>query len=88
VNGSIIGRNTRRVDREARLDFSPVTAAWVRAYWEPFVVHMQKYGCFYQWNPTTYPAEIVFAGCERIMPPENSNLKGYMKVGMALRVLL
>ena len=88
VNGSIIGRNTRRVDRQMRLDFSPVSAAWVRNNWEPFVSHMQKYGCFYQWNPVTYPLECAFGGAESIVPPENSNLKGFMKVSMPMRLLV
>lgn len=89
VNGSIIGRNVRREDRQMKLDFSPVTAGWVRTSWEPFVAHMQKFACFYQWNPNgPYGTEIVFAGAEQISPPENINLKGYMKVGMTLRCLL
>lgn len=86
-NGSILGRNTRRVDRAQTLDFAPVTAAWVRASWEPFAAHMQKYACFYQWNPTTYPADLVFGAAEQIQAPEQDSHIPYMHVSMPLRVL-
>lgn len=86
-NGSVLGRNTRRVDRGQTLDFSPVTAAWVRASWEPFATHMQKYACFYQWNPTTYPADLVFGAAEQIQPPEQDSHIPYMHVTMPLRLL-
>jgi hypothetical protein len=87
VNGSILGRNIRRVDRAQSLEINPVTASWVRSEWEPFVVHMERFAAFYQWNSVTYPEDVAFAGAEQIVAPENGDPVPYMKVSMPLRLL-
>lgn len=88
VNGSLLARNVRRVDRKQMLDFSPVTQTWVRTDWEQFCQHMSKYACFYQWHPSAYPDEVVFAGAENIDQPENASPVPFMKVTMPLRCLV
>lgn len=88
VNGSILGRNIRRMDRMQEVSFHPVTQAWVRGPWEAFQLAMAKYACFYQWNPVDYPNEVAFAAAEGITPSENTTPAGYMSVKMMLRILV
>jgi len=87
VNGSIIGRNYRRLDRSDSIDWSPVMGSWVRNTWEPFTKHASKNAFFYQWAPLLWPDEVVFAAAGDIDAPANANPTPRMKVSMPLRCL-
>jgi hypothetical protein len=87
VNGSIIGRNYRRLDRADTLDWFPVLGAWVRETWEPFITHAKRNAFFYWWAPELWPLEVVMAAADSIVAPENVNPTPRMRVTMPLRCL-
>lgn len=84
VNGSIIGRNYRRLTRRDSIEWSPLDPGWLRTYWEPFTKHASRNAFFFQWAPATYPTEVVFASAESIDPPENISPPPKMKVSMPI----
>ena len=88
VNGSIIGRDIRRLDRRGTIDLSHLTEAWVRSDWEPFAIHAQRYPFWYQWDPTNYASEVAFAVADQIEAPRNSGTPGLMQVSMPIRTLV
>ena len=88
INGSIIGRNTRRVTRQHEIMLEYLDDSWVRTYWEPFAEHMQRYSCFWQWDPDDHEDDVAFAAASNISPPENSSPTPKMMVSMPLQVLV
>lgn len=86
VNGSVLGRNIRRQEKQLNLDLQYLTEAWVRSTWEPFAIHATRYPFFYRWNPVDYPSDLAFAIAEQVQAPKNSQPPGTMAVSMPLKV--
>ncbi len=88
LNGSVIGKNYRRIERSAAIDLEYLTASWVRSYWDAFALHMARRACFYNWSPALYPDDIAFAATDDINPPVNKGPPGRMSVSMKLKCLV
>lgn len=88
VNGSIIGRNYRRLERKTEISWQHLQPSWVRTYWQPFAKHCARNSFFYQWSPANYPLEVVMAAAEDIIPPVNASPPPLMSVSMPLRCLV
>lgn len=86
-NGSILGRDVKRVERKTQIDLNFLEPDWVRTEWEAFATHATRYAFFYQWDPEGYPDEVVFASAESINAPANSSPPGKMAVTMPLYCL-
>lgn len=86
VNGSVLGRNIRRQEKNLTLDLQYLTEAWVRLTWEPFAVHAARYPFFYRWNPVDYPSDLAFAVADQVQAPKNSQPPGTMAVSMPMKV--
>lgn len=87
VNGSILGRNLRRITKEGQLSLNYLLQDWVRDYWNPFAIHASRYAFWWRWNPVTYPTEIAFTVADKIEAPKNSSPPGRMEVSMPLLYL-
>jgi hypothetical protein len=87
VNGSILGRNLRRITKEGMLSLNYLTQDWVRNSWNPFAIHASKYAFWWRWNPVTYPTEIALTVADKIEAPKNSSPPGRMEVSMPLLYL-
>lgn len=85
MNGSIIARNLRRVEKSGAINLEYLTESWVRAYWEPFTAHAARYAFLYRWNPTDYSSDIIFAVADQINPPANMMPPPLMKVSMPFK---
>lgn len=85
MNGSIIARNIRRVEKSGAIDLEYVTESWVRSTWEPFVTHARRYPFFYRWNPSEYANDVIFAAADQITPPKNISPPPFMAVNMPFR---
>lgn len=85
MNGSIIGRNIRRVEKSGKIELEHLTESWVRNYWEPFVTHATRLPFFYRWNPTDYSQDVIFAAADSIVPPMNMSPPPLMKVSMPFK---
>jgi len=88
VNGSIIGRNYRRLERHDTIEWDYLDPAWLRTYWEPFATAAARNAFFYQWAPVDYPLEVVLAAAEDIVAPENMMPPPKMRAKMPIRALV
>lgn len=84
VNGSFLGRNTRAQFRQGSIELTPVSPAWVRSTWDPFVNHAKTKTWAYAWDFDDYPDEIVFCATsdDGITPAENAGPRNFMSVQM------
>jgi hypothetical protein len=87
VNGSIIGRNIRRVVKEGLISLNYLDPAWVRSSWNNFAIHASRYAFWWRWDPVSHPTEIGFTVADKIEAPKNSNPPGKMEVSMPLLYL-
>lgn len=87
INGSIIARNVRRIERKGNIELTYLTQTWVRNTWNPFSIHANRYSFWYRWNPDSYPAEVAFAAAEEIQAPQNDRPPPLMRVAMPFRCL-
>lgn len=87
VNGSIIGRNIKRLEKSGKLNLSLLLPDWVRTYWDAFAIHASKKAFFHRWDPVGHPQEIAFAVAESISAPTNDRPPPRMKVEMPLRFI-
>lgn len=87
MNGSIIGRNLRRIEKAGKINLTHLTEQWVRQTWNPFAIHAARSAFFYRWNPVEYPHEVAFAVAENIEAPTNDSPPPRMKVGLPVKFL-
>ena len=88
VNGSIIGRSIKRLERKGVLDMEYFSAAWYRANWEPFVQHAARYPFIYAPDLDGRPTEVAFAAVEGgVQSPSNMGLGDRMAHKMKLHML-
>ncbi|UOF83036.1 hypothetical protein [Caudoviricetes sp.] len=85
MNGSIIARNVRRVEKSGAINLEYLTEAWVRTYWEPFITHAINYPFWYRWSPRDYANDVIFAAAQEIQAPKNGGEIGRMTVGMPFK---
>lgn len=87
VNGSLLGRQTRRVEKTAEIALDPVKPAWVRGYWEPFAKAAVKRPFYYSWNYSAYPGDTCLATAVNVEQGKNASPPNTMSVNMPLRVI-
>lgn len=87
ANGSIIGRNLRRLEKKGAIELTHLDPAWVRTYWDAFAQSAAKYAFWYRWSPVGYPTEICFAVADSIEAPVNAAPPPLMSVTMPIRFL-
>jgi hypothetical protein len=85
ANGSILGRDVKRVERMGSLNLDLLTPAWVRGTWEPFAYHAARYPFIYVPNFAAYPNEVAFSVAESIDAPSNMGKGERMAVQWKLR---
>ena len=77
VNGSIIGRSIKRLERRGALNLEFLSASWYRTNWEPFAQHASRYPFIYQPNPDGQPTEVAFSAVEGgVTSPKNMANRG------------
>lgn len=87
VNGSVIARNLRHLERSASINLSHIDKDWMRTNFEPFQVHATRYAFIYKWSPVEYPNEIAFSVAKDIVAPQHDRYR-FMSVSMPLRCLI
>jgi len=87
VNGSIIGRNVRRLEKSGKLDINLLDPTWIRTYYDPFQRHAGRFAFWYRWHPVGYPTEVAFAAANDIVAPTNDRPGPKMKIEMPMRLL-
>ena len=89
MNGSLLGRQTRRVEKVAEIKLELLSPTWVYNQWNPFALFAAKYGpFFYSWNYYSKPEDSCLVTATDIQAPINMSGKPYlMEVSMPLRVI-
>jgi hypothetical protein len=87
MNGSILGRNIKRIEKTGKLDLNLLDPAWVRSYWDAFSIHASIKAFFWRWDPVGHSQEIAFAVATEINAPVNDSPAPRMKVSMPIRFL-
>ena len=87
VNGSILGRDYRRLEKKGEFSLTHLSQSWVRTYWDIFAQHAARRAFWWRWNPTDYPNEIAFAAAENIEAPTNDRPPPLMRAGLPIRFL-
>jgi len=87
MNGSILGRNIKRIEKNGKLSLNLLDPAWVRSTWDPFAIHAARKAFFWQWDPAGHAQEIAFAVATEINAPTNDRPPPRMKVEMPIRFL-
>lgn len=85
TNGSVIGRDIKRVERTGMLQLEYLTPSWVRNTWEPFAYHAARYPFIYQPDPTNYPNEVGFTSADQIVPAKNMGKGSFMAIDWKLK---
>lgn len=58
--GNFLGRIVLGEWRETTVPLSLISAAWYRAYMDPFLAAAKEVPFFFAWRPNTYPREVGF----------------------------
>ena len=87
-NGAILGTNRKRDKVMTNVNLEHLTESWVRNTWEPFQLHASYgRGFFYQWNPSDYSSEVVYAIADKVNAPKNMGITPLMQVAMLQEAL-
>lgn len=88
VNGSMLGRDVRQLDRRSSIALEYLTEGWVRTYWEDFTGEAIRHAFFYAWDPDFHPDEVVMSAADSINAPVNMDSPNTrMAVTMPIRSL-
>lgn len=87
VNGSILGRNIKRIEKSGKLSLNLLLPDWVRTVWNDFAIHASKLAFFHRWDPVGHPTELAFAVASEINAPTNDRPQPRMKVDMPIRFI-
>lgn len=86
VNGSILARNVKRVEKKGEIKLNYLTESWVRNSWNSFAIHATRYPFLWLWNPAK-SQDAAFAAAESIEGPVNEMPTPRMSVNMPIRFL-
>ncbi len=84
VNGSIIGRNQRRMEKNGKLSLEYLDPAWVRSYWDAFVRSAVFHAFWWRWDPVGHPSEVALTVASTINAPTNMMPPPLMKADMEI----
>ena len=86
--GQLLGRKLISQGAVGDIAVDNLTSDWVRDEWEPFTLHAERRGFFFQHNPSEYPNEVAY--CWTTGNSEASNAvpngqKGLMSASVSVR---
>lgn len=70
--GQWLGRNIKRAGLSVELNWRNLSAAWLRAYFRPFMLAARTTPFFVAWNPQDYPRDVAYAWSVSDIQPTNS----------------
>ena len=78
--GQWLGRSIQRDGVATGIAFQNLTSAWVREYFDPFIVSARTYPFGWAWRPEDYPAEVAYVWTVGDISPVNSGPRDFMSV--------
>lgn len=88
VNGSVVGRSVRRMDRMSTIELEYLTEAFVRGDWQNFTTHAISNAFFYRQDKINFPLEANFSIATIIPRPMNMMPPPLMKASLPLKNLV
>lgn len=70
--GQWLGRNIKRSGLSVEFNWRNLSAAWLRAYFRPFMLAARTTPFFVAWNPQDYPRDVAYAWSVADIQPTNS----------------
>lgn len=83
--GQWLGRNIIRQGLKVDLNWSNLSAAWVRQYFDPFAVAARNTPFFIAWNPQEFPREVAYAWTTQDTAPTNTGPRDLMSVSLSAK---
>lgn len=80
MNGQFLGQDFRRHGIETSYSFRHMTAAWVRANFDPFVKVARKFPYFIAWRPSAFGSEVDYGWTPEDIRVSNMGLRDFMQV--------
>lgn len=84
ISGAFLGRIVLGQTRKSSVNLQNITAAWYRAYMDPFLVAAQEIPFFFAWRPGIYPEEAGFAWLTGDPDASNQRTNGMMSVSFRM----
>jgi hypothetical protein len=78
--GQFLGQDFRRHGVETSYSFRHLTAAWVRANFDPFVKAARKFPYFVGWRPDDFPLEVDYGWTPEDIRVSNMGIRDFMQV--------
>ena len=84
TTGEFLGRTRLRNARSTNIEWSHLSASWVRDNWLPFERFMEQDPFFLAWRPVTFPDDVgyCYVDADAIPAPENMGVLDFMRVSM------
>ena len=86
--GQFAGRSIISRGAKSTITIRAATQAWVRQYWEPFVLHAERKPFLFSWNHGTYPEDAVMCWSEGDIPDFAINEDRRQQLTMPVQCLL
>jgi len=87
VNGSIIGRSVRRLEKKQEIMLDNLEFSWVKDNWNSLAKHATRFPFFYQYNSADHPDSVSFSAAVSISAPSLMARRDLMTVSMPLHSL-
>ena len=79
-SGQWLGRSIKSQGMATSYQWSNLTAAWYREYFQPFVASVKTQPFFIAWRPETFPDEIGYCWTKQDIKPSNAGGRDLMSV--------
>lgn len=83
-SGQYLGRTILQEGRNTAVSLQNLTAAWYRAYLDPFIEASKLDPFFFAWRPQSYPYETGFAWMTNEPRPVNARSNGMMSIDLQM----
>lgn len=83
--GQFLGRYIVRTGVETTASFQHLTAAWYRAYFDPFVLSARTMPFFFAWRPSDFPSEVAYVWTKGDISPSNMGTRDLMSVDIKMQ---
>lgn len=86
--GQFVGRVKTANGARSNITFKTVPQAWVRDYWEAFVLHAEMLPFLFSWNHEFYPQDACFCVTDGEIPPLAINENRFHDISLPVMCLL
>lgn len=86
--GQFVGRAKISQGARSNINFKTVPQAWVRDYWEAFVLHAEMLPFLFSWNHEFYPQDACYCVSDGEIPPLAINENRFHDISLPVMCLL